>query len=144
MESDRYANISNTDESMEWYSEDFISGNLVSYLKRNGYKIHDEKVKSLPLKTEKIITVSRFFTKEVIYIKGLQPLSERKILLEVFDKKDDLTQPRNWFYESFFNSFINSAFFVSSCSNILKAARMTSLADENLPACTCRFIKVSK
>jgi hypothetical protein len=106
MESDKYANIINTGHSTEWYSEEFISNSLITYLKYNGYKIHDEKPKS-PGKTEKIITVSKFFTKEIIGIKGLQPASERNQLLKVLDKNDSSSQAKSWFYESLFNSFIN-------------------------------------
>ncbi|MCW3111414.1 MAG: hypothetical protein JWQ09_5920 [Segetibacter sp.] len=107
MESDKYANIIKSDESTEWYSEEFICNSLIIYLKKNGYKIHEEKAKSPTGKTEKIITVSKFFTKEIIGIKGLQQVPDRSSLLKVLDKNDSSSQAKNWFYESLFNSFIN-------------------------------------
>jgi hypothetical protein len=107
MESDKYANIIKSDETTEWYSEEFICNSLIIYLKKNGYKIHEEKAKSLTGKPEKIITVSKFFTKEIIGIKGLQQVQDRSSLLKVLDKNDSSPQAKNWFYESLFNSFIN-------------------------------------
>ena len=107
MEPGKYANFINSEESTEWYSEDFICKSLIGYLKKNGYKIHEEKPKNLAGKPEKIITVSKFFTKEIIGIKGLQSTSDRSSLLKVLDKNDTSPQAKNWFYESLFNSLIN-------------------------------------
>jgi hypothetical protein len=42
------------------------------------------------------------------------------------------------------NASIKLVFFVSSCSNHLKAVRTTSLADENLLDFTCPLMKLSK
>ena len=106
MESDKYVNIIKSDESSEWYSEEFVCNSLVAHLKKNGYKVHEEKPKSLTGKAEKIITVSKYFTKEIIGIKGLPPATDRNGLLKVLDK-DASPQVKNWFYESLFNSFIN-------------------------------------
>lgn len=107
MERDKYANIIKAEESNDWYSEEFICSSLISYLKKNGYKIHEEKAKTLTGKPERIITVSKFFTKEIIGIKGLQPATDRNSLLKVLDRNDTSPQAKNWFYESLFNSFIN-------------------------------------
>ena len=107
MESDKYVNIIKSDESTEWYSEEFISNSLITFLKKNGYKIHEEKPKNVVGKQEKIITVSKFFTKEIIGIKGLQLTNDRSKLLKVLDKNESSSQSKNWFYESLFNSFIN-------------------------------------
>ena len=107
MESDKYANIIKPEENTDWYSEEFICSSLISYLKKNGYKIHEEKPKNIGSKPEKIITVSKFFTKEIIGIKGLQPTTERNNLLKILDKNDSSSQVKNWFYDSLFNSFIN-------------------------------------
>lgn len=107
MESDKYANNIRSEDTSEWYSEEFICNSLMNYLKKNGYKIHEEKPKSVSVKAEKIITVSKFFTKEIIGIKGLQHTSDRSKLLKVLDKNDSSSQAKNWFYESLFNSFIN-------------------------------------
>lgn len=106
MESDKYPNFTKIGESTEWYSEEFICNSLISYLKKNSYKIHEEKPKSLNGKPEKIITVSRFFTKEIIGIKGLPPANDRNSLLKVLDKNES-SQAKSWFNESLFNSFIN-------------------------------------
>ena len=106
MESEKYANIIKSEESNEWYSEEFICKSLIVYLKKNGYKVHEEKPKNLTGKTEKIITVSKFFTKEIIGIKGLPPATERINLLKSLDT-DASPQSKNWFNDSLFNSFIN-------------------------------------
>ncbi|GEO09869.1 hypothetical protein [Segetibacter aerophilus] len=106
MESDKYLNLTKQGESTEWYSEEFICNSLISFLKKNGYKIHEEKPKNLTGKSEKIVTVSKFFTKEIIGIKGLKPSNERNSLLKVLDKNDS-SQAKSWFHESLFNSFIN-------------------------------------
>lgn len=107
METEKYANNIKTDESTEWYSEEFICSSLISYLKKNGYKIHEEKPKNAGVKPETIITVSKFFTKEIIGIKGLPQVQDRTALLKVLDKNDSSSQSKNWFYDSLFNSFIN-------------------------------------
>lgn len=107
MDSDKYANIIKSEENTEWYSEEFICSSLISYLKKNGYKIHEEKPKSLTGKSEKIITVSKYFTKEIIGIKGLPQTPDRSSLLKVLDKSDSSATAKNWFYDSLFNSFIN-------------------------------------
>jgi hypothetical protein len=106
MESDKYINFIRSGESTEWYSEEFICNNLIVFLKKNGYKIHEEKPKILTGKSERIVTVSKFFTKEIIGIKGLPPSTDRNSLLKVLDKNDS-PQAKSWFYESLFNSFIN-------------------------------------
>ncbi|MDQ6812215.1 MAG: hypothetical protein M3040_00520 [Bacteroidota bacterium] len=107
MENGKYENVIKAEESTDWYSEEFISNALVVFLKKNGYKIHEEKPKTQTGKAEKIITVSKFFTKEIIGIKGLQPANDRSSLLKVLDKNDPTLQAKSWFYESLFNSFIN-------------------------------------
>lgn len=107
MESGKYASVARGQEGTEWYSEEFIYDSLVTYLKKNGYKIHEEKAKPANTKTEKIITVSKFFTKESIGIKGLQQAADRSSLLKVLDKNESTLHAKNWFYDSLFNSFIN-------------------------------------
>ena len=107
MDSDNYANNIKSTENAEWYSEEFISKSLIIFLKRNGYKIHEERSKNLTGKAEKIITVSKFFTKEIIGIKGLQPALDRSSLLKVLDKSESSPHSKTWFSESLFNSFIN-------------------------------------
>jgi hypothetical protein len=106
MDSDKYASIK-PDVDSKWYSEDFISNSLIVYLKKNGYKIHEEKASKLPGKTEKIITVSKFFTKEIIGIKGLSRAADRSSLLKIQDKNETSATAKSWFHESLFNSFIN-------------------------------------
>lgn len=107
METDKYANTIKSDESAEWYSEEFICNSLINFLKKNGYKIHEEKPKNILVKQEKIIMVSKFFTKEIIGIKGLPQVPDRSTLLKVLDKNDSSPHAKNWFYDSLFNSFIN-------------------------------------
>jgi hypothetical protein len=107
MEPGKHGNTINSDESIGWYYEEFIYKSLVIYLKKNGYKIHEEKPKSQVGKPEKIITVSKYFTKEIIGIKGLQSFSDRSSLLKVLDQTENSSQIKNWFYDSLFNSFIN-------------------------------------
>lgn len=107
MESDKFAGTVKSEENTEWYSEEFICNSLIIYLKKNGYKIHEEKAKSLTGKTEKIITVSKFFTKEIIGIKGLQQVPDRTSLLKVLDKSDSSLQAKSWFNDSLFNALIN-------------------------------------
>lgn len=106
MQSDKYADSITSGERTEWYSEEFISNSLINYLKKNGYKIHEEKPKTASVKPERIITVSKFFTKEIIGIKGLPQAPDRTILLKVADKNDS-SHAKSWFYDSLFNSLIN-------------------------------------
>lgn len=82
MHNDTYETFLRAGEKADWYSEEFICSSLISYLKKLGYKIHEEKPKTIGSKPEKIITVSKFFTKEIIGIKGLQPANDRNILLK--------------------------------------------------------------
>lgn len=107
MESGKYANVIQDEDTKDWYSEEFIYQTLTVYLKKNGYKIHEEKPNLVTGKTERIIVVSKFFTKEIIGIKGLQQTADRISLLIVLDKNDTSPHTKNWFSDSLFNSFIN-------------------------------------
>ena len=82
-----------------WYSEAFISNSVISFLKESGYKIHRE---SSSRETEKIITATKFFKKEVIEVKGFPYTPSGR---EAVTAKN--THAKSWFAEALFNSFIN-------------------------------------
>ncbi|HEX8460167.1 MAG TPA: hypothetical protein VF623_02005, partial [Segetibacter sp.] len=54
----------------DWYSDEFISNSVISYLKENGYKVQKENLSKENEKPERIITASKFFKKEIIEVKG--------------------------------------------------------------------------
>lgn len=89
----------------EWYSEDFIKSSISNFLKENGYKIHKEEDVE---RGRKLIVASRFFTKEVIEIKGLPKESLRNQLLQNAAKDAYPNSTfKNSFAETLFNSLAN-------------------------------------
>lgn len=114
MEPGDYVNLINSEQSAAWYTEEFILNSLVAFLKKNSYKIHEDKLKDATIKSEKILVVSKFFTKEIIGIKGFQSAPDRDSLLKVFDKNNDSPQVKSWFYDSLFHSLINFGKFYSN------------------------------
>lgn len=104
MEND-FASAVKTDEI--WYTEEFISDSIIHFLKENGYKIHKEHTAKEANKHEKVITASKFFTKEIIGIKGFSSGNKRSSLLTVADKHAATQHSKTWFAESLFNSFVN-------------------------------------
>ena len=91
-----------------WYAEQFISDSLISYLKENGYKIHKELHTKMPDKPETIITASKFFTKEVIEVKGLPTEAQKGSPQKDMPKNTNpVHHAKSWFSEALLNSFMN-------------------------------------
>jgi hypothetical protein len=91
-----------------WYSEQFISDSLINYLKGNGYRIHKDVYTKMPKKPETIITASKFFTKEIIEVKGL-PLDVQKGSPQKETPKNTshVHHTKSWFSEALLNSLMN-------------------------------------
>ncbi len=87
----------------DWYSEDFIQSSVVKYLKENGYKIQKENRLKDAERSEKIITASKFFKKEIIEVKGFPQYHENQLHAVV----PKVTYAKSWFIEALFNSFVN-------------------------------------
>jgi len=111
METDLHPITLHTSSSLHvhpWYSEQFISDSLINYLKDNGYKIHKDVYTKMPEKAETIITASKFFTKEIIEVKGLpsevQKWSPQK---ETPKNTSHVHHAKSWFSEALLNSFMN-------------------------------------
>lgn len=116
MEQDLLSNLLIYEPSQEWYSEEFISNSVVTYLKENGYKIHKDLYNKMPDKVDTIIIASRFFSKEIIEVKGFPAHKQAP-------KNISMTQhARNWFSEALFNSFVNFGKYYSNDSAIVAMA----------------------
>lgn len=87
-----------------WFSELFIYESVVNFLKENGYKIVKNDLQKLTIKSERIITASKFFKKEVIEVKGY-PHQYYSFLREALPVKT--LHAKHWFTEALFNSFVN-------------------------------------
>lgn len=122
MESNEHSKFIKPSGVDEWHTDDFICNCLIKYLKKNGYKVHEEKERITTGKTEKIITASKFFTKEIIGIKGSPRGTDRSSLLKVFDKNSSSPLAKNWFYDSLFNSLINFGKYYSDENAVLAMA----------------------
>lgn len=88
--------------STDWYSEDFIYKSVVKYLKENGYKVQKEVQPKDGEKTERVITASKFFKKEIIEVKGFPHHNNHINPVPV-----KATHAKSWFTEALFNSFVN-------------------------------------
>ncbi|WP_207497100.1 hypothetical protein [Aridibaculum aurantiacum] len=102
MEIDFYIDHLSTTDVNHWYSEEFIVSSLVRFLKENGYKIHKDKAVD---RSEKVVIASKYFTKEVIEIKGfpakaVQTGSSQK-------STNSTAQAKHWFSDALFSSFVN-------------------------------------
>lgn len=106
----------------EWYSEEFISNSLINYLKENGYKIHRDLYNKMPDKVDTIIIASKFFSKEIIEVKGYP---------NEFYKNNNKETPKNstpgyhakkWFSEALLNSFVNFGKYYSNDSAVVAMA----------------------
>ena len=88
----------------DWYSEEFIYSSVVNYLKENGYKVYKDNFKKESIKSERVITASKFFKKEVIEVKGY-PHHYYSATRESLPIKN--IHAKSWFTEALFNSFVN-------------------------------------
>ncbi len=94
--------------SPNWFSEQFISQSLIKYLKDNGYKIHKDINSKTPDKVDTIITASKFFSKEVIEVKGFpNGMFKNNAGKELPKNTSQVQQAKNWFSEALLNSFVN-------------------------------------
>lgn len=103
--------------SAEWYSDHFLCDSLMSFLRENGYKVHkDGVVKNGDIVENKIIA-SKFFTKEVIEVKGL-PTHDHNDPTASLKAKMALQSghAKHSFSEALFNSFINFGKYYSNDS----------------------------
>ena len=101
-------NISSTiNTNSDWYSEEFISNSLVTYLKESGYKIHKDLYNKMPDKIDTIITASKFFSKEIIEVKGYPSVFYKTNNMEVPKHISQVNHAKKWFSEALLNSFVN-------------------------------------
>jgi hypothetical protein len=115
-----YIAIKSSDNT-SWYTEEFISTSIENYLKENGYKVQKENQVVAVDKNEIVIIASRYFTKEIIGVKGLQSPNPRSSLLKVMDKSSS-SHVKSWFSESLFNSFVNFGKYYSDESAVVAMA----------------------
>ena len=106
-------------ESREWFSEEFISDSLVKYLKDNGYKIHRDLYNKMPDKVDTIITASKFFSKEIIEVKGFPTEFYKK---EAPKNTGQIQHAKNWFSEALLNSFVNFGKYYSNDTAVVAMA----------------------
>ncbi len=110
------------DVNTNWYTEAFISSSIEKYLKENGYKIHKESSSDAGDRNTKVITASKYFTKEIIGVKGLVTNQNRNLLLKVTDKNSWSQQAKSWFYDTLFNSLVNFGKYYSDESAVVAMA----------------------
>ena len=122
MDNDHYLHKTNLDEQTQWYTEDFIATSIVQYLKQNGFRIHKESGLREQGRNDKIITASRFFTREVIGIRGLNDNSNRESLFKVMEKNNPSHNAKTWLTESLFNSLVNFGKYYSDESSDIAMA----------------------
>ncbi|TDH26477.1 hypothetical protein EXU57_10315 [Segetibacter sp. 3557_3] len=120
MENDHCQPETHAEENQHWYTEDFIATSIVQYLKENGFRIHKDSREVG--RNDKIITASRFFTKEVIGIRGLTDTSGRDSLLKVMEKNNPSHNAKAWLTESLFNSLVNFGKYYSDDSSDIAMA----------------------
>jgi len=91
-----------------WYTENFISNSIIKYLLDNGYRIHKEEGVKKSMYGERVIITSKYFTKEIIEVKGLVAESNRsKLLMETADKINPTRSFKNFLSDTLFNSLVN-------------------------------------
>lgn len=103
MEIDFYTDPFLTSDVNHWYSEEFIITSLTAYLKENGYKIHKDNGKIE--RTERVLVASKYFTKEIIEIKGF-PTKEGNYA-GIQKTASTQVHAKNWFSDALLNSFMN-------------------------------------
>lgn len=96
--------LSDVEVKADWYSEEFIYNSVVNYLKENGYKVYKDFFQKETIRSERVITASRFFKKEVIEVKGY-PYHYYSATRESLPVKN--IQAKSWFTEALFNSLVN-------------------------------------
>lgn len=116
METEIHNNQILTETSNEWYSEEFISNSIVAYLKDNGYKIHKDLYNKMPDKIDTIITASKFFSKEIIEVKGYPTEFYRHNNKEIPKNNATTQHAKKWFSEALLNSFMNFGKYYSNDS----------------------------
>lgn len=87
----------------DWYSDEFIHDSVVSFLKKNGYKIHKEGPLKENDREEKKILASKFFKKELIEIKGHPQYHLPHLQVSV----PKSVHAKNSFSDALLNSFMN-------------------------------------
>jgi hypothetical protein len=121
METNNYTTIKSEDNT-SWYTEEFISKSIEDYFKENGFKVHKETQAVVADRIETVIIASRYFTKEIIGVKGLQTKNDRSSLLKVMDKSASSHHAKSWFSESLFNSLVNFGKYYSDESAVVAMA----------------------
>jgi len=112
-----------TSEIDNWSNEEFITNSITNYLRKNGYKVDTETKEKSTGRTEKVLIATKYFTKEIIEIKGLWEASKRSSLLNGFGKDSlAINQIKNSFTESFLNSITNFAKYYSDENAIIALA----------------------
>lgn len=109
-------------ENSDWYSEEFISDSLVAYLKENGYKIHKDLYNKMPDKIDTIITASKFFSKEIIEVKGYPADFYKSNNKEAPRNTTQVNNAKKWFSEALLNSFVNFGKYYSNDSAVVAMA----------------------
>ncbi|WP_018616579.1 hypothetical protein [Segetibacter koreensis] len=95
-------------DTPDWYTENFVSNSIIKYLLDNGYKIHKEDLSKRFERGEKVIITSKFFTKEIIEVKGLIAQSNRsKLLNEAANNINPSRSSNNSFADLLFSYLVN-------------------------------------
>ncbi len=109
-------------ESNEWYTEEFIYNSVVKHLIENNYKIHKEESAGDERK-DTVIVASRYFTKEIIHVKGATPESSRtKLLKAAASTAFHSTSIISSFTDVIFNSLVNFGKYYSDDNSDLAMA----------------------
>lgn len=93
-----------TTEADHWYTEEFIINSVSEYLKENGYKIHKDSGKPTE-RNEKVVIASKYFTKEIIEIKGFPAKAPNYSGLQKATANN--ANAKHWFSDALFSSFVN-------------------------------------
>jgi len=104
MELDFYNDHLSTIEVNHWYSEEFIISSLTEYLKEGGYKIHKDSGKPTE-RNEKVLIASKYFTKEIIEIKGFPYRNTNYSGLQ--KAAVNSAHAKHWFSDALFSSLVN-------------------------------------
>jgi hypothetical protein len=103
--------------SAEWYTDHFLCESLMTYLRSNGYKVHKDGVEKNGEIVENKIIASRFFTKEIIEIKGIATHHHLDNIAGPHGRlQNNAGHAKHSFSEALFNSFINFGKYYSNDS----------------------------